>query len=139
MKRLTGALVEAGADLFGPLAEREKSCEAIGLELEQTETEQLSTVRRQRDRRMRELVLTAYEYRCAFCGYDGRIGTVPGRAGGRTRALVGVRWPGQRRQRAVPVLAAPQSLRQGRPRGRQRLPHTGLASSDTAPLPASTS
>lgn len=26
---------------------------------------------------MRELVLTAYEYRCAFCGYDGRIGTVP--------------------------------------------------------------
>lgn len=26
---------------------------------------------------MRDLVLTAYEYRCAFCGYDGRIGTVP--------------------------------------------------------------
>ncbi len=26
---------------------------------------------------MRELVLTAYEYRCAFCGYDGRIGVVP--------------------------------------------------------------
>lgn len=24
-----------------------------------------------------ELVLTAYEYRCAFCGYDGRIGVVP--------------------------------------------------------------
>ncbi len=33
--------------------------------------------RRQRDRRMRESVLTAYEYRCAFCGYDGRIGAVP--------------------------------------------------------------
>jgi putative restriction endonuclease len=26
---------------------------------------------------LRELVLTAYEYRCAFCGYDGRIGAVP--------------------------------------------------------------
>jgi len=26
---------------------------------------------------MRELVLTAYEYQCAFCGYDGRIGAVP--------------------------------------------------------------
>lgn len=26
---------------------------------------------------MRELVLTAYEYRCAFCGYDGRIDAVP--------------------------------------------------------------
>ncbi|GAA3268543.1 hypothetical protein GCM10010469_42430 [Streptomyces labedae] len=26
---------------------------------------------------MREQVLTAYEYQCAFCGYNGRIGTVP--------------------------------------------------------------
>jgi putative restriction endonuclease len=26
---------------------------------------------------MRELVLAAYEYQCAFCGYDGRIGAVP--------------------------------------------------------------
>ncbi|WUL76086.1 hypothetical protein OHA62_20950 [Streptomyces sp. NBC_00343] len=26
---------------------------------------------------MRELVLTAYEYQCAFCGYDSRIGAVP--------------------------------------------------------------
>ncbi|NUR03634.1 MAG: restriction endonuclease [Streptomyces sp.] len=52
-------------------------CEAVGLELEPAETGQLAPVRRPRDPRMRELVLTAYEYRCAFCGYDGRIGAVP--------------------------------------------------------------
>ena len=26
---------------------------------------------------MREMVLTAYEDRCAFCGYDGMIGAAP--------------------------------------------------------------
>ncbi|WP_215447819.1 MULTISPECIES: phosphorothioated DNA-binding restriction endonuclease [unclassified Streptomyces] len=52
-------------------------CEAVGLELDPAEAVPLSTVRKQRDRRMRELVLTAYEYRCAFCGYDGRLGPVP--------------------------------------------------------------
>ncbi|MET9370262.1 phosphorothioated DNA-binding restriction endonuclease [Streptomyces griseoflavus] len=52
--------------------------EAVGLEREPAEAERLSSVpRRPRDPRMRELVLTAYEYRCAFCGYDGRIGAVP--------------------------------------------------------------
>ncbi|MFD5493700.1 phosphorothioated DNA-binding restriction endonuclease [Streptomyces sp. NPDC127091] len=51
--------------------------EAVGLELEPAEATRLTAVRRQRDRRMRELVLTAYEHRCAFCGYDGRIGSVP--------------------------------------------------------------
>ncbi|MQY36759.1 hypothetical protein SRB17_47610 [Streptomyces sp. RB17] len=43
-------------------------CEAAGLELEPAQSEQLSAAHRQRDRRMRELVQTAYEYRCAFCG-----------------------------------------------------------------------
>ncbi|MFF9346421.1 phosphorothioated DNA-binding restriction endonuclease [Streptomyces sp. NPDC014734] len=55
-------------------------CEAVGLEPgwePPRGDEQRSTARRQRDRRMREMVLTAYEYRCAFCGYDGRIGTSP--------------------------------------------------------------
>ena len=52
-------------------------CEAVGLEWEPAEAGRLPAVPRQRDRRMRELVLTAYEYRCAFCGYDGRIGAVP--------------------------------------------------------------
>ncbi|WP_327748773.1 HNH endonuclease [Streptomyces europaeiscabiei] len=64
-------------DLHFPPSLHSELCEAVGLELEPTETEHLSTVRRQRDRRMRELVLTAYEYRCAFCGYDGRLGAVP--------------------------------------------------------------
>ncbi|QYX78622.1 phosphorothioated DNA-binding restriction endonuclease [Streptomyces akebiae] len=52
-------------------------CEAVGLELDPAEVVPISTARKQRDRRMRELVLTAYEYRCAFCGYDGRLGPVP--------------------------------------------------------------
>ncbi|MFE7776594.1 phosphorothioated DNA-binding restriction endonuclease [Streptomyces sp. NPDC057445] len=65
-------------DLHFPPSLHSELCEAVGLDLEAAETSQLSTARRQRrDRRMRELVLTAYEYRCAFCGYDGRIGAVP--------------------------------------------------------------
>ncbi|MFD5031421.1 phosphorothioated DNA-binding restriction endonuclease [Streptomyces sp. NPDC058220] len=32
---------------------------------------------RRRDPALRELVLTAYEYRCAFCGYDGLLSRVP--------------------------------------------------------------
>nr|WP_306323540.1 MULTISPECIES: HNH endonuclease [unclassified Streptomyces] len=52
-------------------------CEAVGLELESADATQLVPTGRRRSRRMRELVLTAYEYRCAFCGYDGRIGVVP--------------------------------------------------------------
>nr|WTB32658.1 HNH endonuclease [Streptomyces sp. NBC_00830] len=32
---------------------------------------------RRRDAEMRERVLVAYEYRCAFCGYDGAIGRAP--------------------------------------------------------------
>jgi putative restriction endonuclease len=64
-------------DLHFPPSLHDELCEAVGLDLEPAETERLSTLRRRRDRRMRELVLTAYEYRCAFCGYDGRIGAVP--------------------------------------------------------------
>ncbi|WP_229695566.1 phosphorothioated DNA-binding restriction endonuclease, partial [Streptomyces lacrimifluminis] len=64
-------------DLHFPPSLHGELCEAVGLELEPTEIEQLSPARRQRDRRMRELVLTAYEYQCAFCGYDGRIGAMP--------------------------------------------------------------
>lgn len=52
-------------------------CAALGLDLEGAEA---SIVRgraselRRRDPRFREAVLVAYEYRCAMCGYDGRIG-----------------------------------------------------------------
>jgi putative restriction endonuclease len=52
-------------DLHFPPSLHGELCEAVCLELELVETKQLLTVRRQRDRRMRELVLTAYEYRCA--------------------------------------------------------------------------
>ncbi|MET9884697.1 phosphorothioated DNA-binding restriction endonuclease [Streptomyces sp. NPDC006430] len=74
---LLGRMARVLLDLNFPPSLHGELCEAVGLELEPSATERLSTVQRQRDRRMRELVLTAYEYRCAFCGYDGRIGAVP--------------------------------------------------------------
>ncbi|MDQ0795038.1 putative restriction endonuclease [Streptomyces sp. B1I3] len=61
-------------DLNFPPSLHGELCEAVGLALEEAETGPTSATRRQRDRRMREAVLTAYEYQCAFCGYDGRIG-----------------------------------------------------------------
>jgi putative restriction endonuclease len=75
--QLLGQIARLLLDRHFPPSLHGELCEVLGLELEPAETEQLSAARRQRDRRMRELVLTAYEYRCAFCGYDGRIGTVP--------------------------------------------------------------
>lgn len=45
--------------------------DAVGLSLEP-----LATTRRLRDPRFRERVLIAYEYRCALCGLDLRIGSV---------------------------------------------------------------
>ncbi|WP_371791533.1 HNH endonuclease [Streptomyces sp. NBC_01471] len=74
---LLGRVARVLLDLNFPPSLHTELCEAVGLELEPAETGQLATGPRQRDRRMRELVLTAYEYRCAFCGYDGRIGPVP--------------------------------------------------------------
>ncbi|WP_372346027.1 phosphorothioated DNA-binding restriction endonuclease [Streptomyces sp. KL116D] len=63
-------------DLHFPPSLHSELCEAVGLDLESAETERLFAARQRRDRRMRELVLTAYEFQCAFCGYDGRIGAV---------------------------------------------------------------
>ncbi|MEV8596535.1 phosphorothioated DNA-binding restriction endonuclease [Streptomyces sp. NPDC052012] len=75
---LLGRMARAVLDANFPPSLHPDLCEAVGLALEPLEVEQFSGTRRQqRDRRMRELVLTAYEYRCAFCGYDGRIGAVP--------------------------------------------------------------
>ena len=51
-------------------------CQAAGLDLDALE---VAAVRgrvaqlRRRDPRFRERVLVAYEYRCAMCGYDGRL------------------------------------------------------------------
>ncbi|MBT2383314.1 phosphorothioated DNA-binding restriction endonuclease [Streptomyces sp. ISL-11] len=74
---LLGRIARALLDLHFPPSLHGELCEAVGLELEPAETEQLPAARRRRNRRMRELILTAYEYQCAFCGYDGRIGAVP--------------------------------------------------------------
>ncbi|MGW5848005.1 phosphorothioated DNA-binding restriction endonuclease [Streptomyces sp. NPDC055254] len=73
---LLGRMARTLLDLNFPPSLHDELCGAVGLELEPAETGQVSTVRRQRDRRMRELVLAAYEYQCAFCGYDGRLGAV---------------------------------------------------------------
>lgn len=55
-------------------------CAAIGLDLEDAETETaVAGPRRGRDPQFRRSVLVAYEYRCAFCGYDGLLdGTIAG-------------------------------------------------------------
>ncbi|MFE9773890.1 phosphorothioated DNA-binding restriction endonuclease [Streptomyces sp. NPDC005931] len=77
---LLGHMARVLLDANFPPSLHGELCEAVGLELESAPgetTEPLWAARRQRDRRMREIVLTAYEYRCAFCGYDGRIGPVP--------------------------------------------------------------
>jgi putative restriction endonuclease len=51
---------------------------AVGLDLQALEVSsavaRVEPLRR-RDPTFRELVLVAYEYRCAMCGYDGRLGT----------------------------------------------------------------
>lgn len=53
-------------------------CSVAGLDLEAVEVqavrERAASLRR-RDPRFRDAVLVAYEYRCAMCGYDGRLGT----------------------------------------------------------------
>ncbi|KOX01307.1 phosphorothioated DNA-binding restriction endonuclease [Streptomyces sp. NRRL B-3648] len=74
---LLGRIARLLLDRHFPPSLHGELCEAVGLEPQWAGTERLPAVRRQRDRRMRELVLTAYEYRCAFCGYDGRIGAMP--------------------------------------------------------------
>ncbi|MET8983758.1 phosphorothioated DNA-binding restriction endonuclease [Streptomyces sp. NPDC004539] len=54
-------------------------CEAVGLEPEPYPLLARYSLagRRQRDPRMRELVLAAYDHQCAFCGFDGRLGSRP--------------------------------------------------------------
>ncbi|MGW1725869.1 phosphorothioated DNA-binding restriction endonuclease [Streptomyces sp. NPDC002306] len=75
--RLLGRIARVLLDLHFPPSLHGELCEAVGLGPEPAESVGIPAARRQRDRRMRELVLTAYEYQCAFCGYDGRIGAMP--------------------------------------------------------------
>ncbi len=73
LSRMARTLLE----LHFPPSLHQELCEATGLELDCAETQPLIPRRRPRSQALRELVLTAYEYRCAFCGYDGRIGIIP--------------------------------------------------------------
>ncbi|PZT72375.1 MULTISPECIES: phosphorothioated DNA-binding restriction endonuclease [unclassified Streptomyces] len=75
--QLLGRIAGLLLDLHFPPSLHGELCEAVGLESEPAETGQFAAARRNRDPRMREQVLIAYEYRCAFCGYDGRIGALP--------------------------------------------------------------
>ncbi|MFC8719551.1 phosphorothioated DNA-binding restriction endonuclease [Kitasatospora sp. NPDC057198] len=81
---LLGRLARVLLDLHFPPSLHTDLCEAVGLDLDLADTEGLAgdvwggarerAARRQRGGRMRELVLTAYEFQCAFCGYDGMLG-----------------------------------------------------------------
>lgn len=75
---LLGRMARVLLELHFPPSLHAELCGALGLDPDAVpEPLPVSAARRRRDRRMRELVLTAYEYRCAFCGYDGRVGAAP--------------------------------------------------------------
>ncbi|MFD5463774.1 phosphorothioated DNA-binding restriction endonuclease [Kitasatospora sp. NPDC127059] len=72
---LLGRMARVLLDAHFPASLHADLCEAVGLDLEEAGTGTVrAAARRQRDRRMRELILTAYEFQCAFCGYDGALG-----------------------------------------------------------------
>ena len=74
---LVALIAHALLDANFPESLHRELCTAAGLELEALE---LAAARarakqlRRRDPQFRERVLVAYEYRCAMCGYDGRLG-----------------------------------------------------------------
>ncbi|MEV7287712.1 phosphorothioated DNA-binding restriction endonuclease [Streptomyces sp. NPDC093252] len=78
--RLLGDLVRLLLDRHFPPSLHEELCDAVGLLPEPVGAEAderryrygYGRVQR-RDPRIRDLVLSAYEHRCAFCGYDGRL------------------------------------------------------------------
>ncbi|WP_340560032.1 phosphorothioated DNA-binding restriction endonuclease [Streptomyces sp. GSL17-111] len=74
---LLGRMTRLLLDLHFPTSLHGDLCATIGLDLEPPESGGVASARRRRDRRMRELVLTAYAYQCAFCGYDGALGAAP--------------------------------------------------------------
>ncbi|MFK0293885.1 phosphorothioated DNA-binding restriction endonuclease [Streptomyces sp. NPDC090442] len=93
---LLGRLVRVALDAHFPPSLHGDLCEAVGLDLERAELGPAhpanETARRQRDPRIRELVFTAYEYQCAFCGYDGALGDARLRTSAVGLEAVHVRW-----------------------------------------------
>src|SRR5205823_10319559 len=74
---------------------------AVGLMLETTVT------RRKRDPAFRQRVLKAYEYRCAVCGFDVRLGSVSIALDAAQLPLAPGWRPGDREQRICPLRPAP--------------------------------
>ena len=75
--RLTALVARALLDASFEESLHADICQSLGLDLEMIEVAAAKTraaALRRRDPRFRELVLMAYEYRCAMCGYDGRLG-----------------------------------------------------------------
>lgn len=70
---IAGSLLDANF----PVSLHDEICQVVGIDISALEgaatTLRVARLRR-RDPRFRELVLVAYEYRCAMCGYDGRLG-----------------------------------------------------------------
>jgi putative restriction endonuclease len=69
---LFAGVVHALLDANFPATMHSDILEAVGIELEIVEAPHVPKTRR-RDPAFRDLVLLAYEYRCAFCGYDGQL------------------------------------------------------------------
>ncbi|MEV0660052.1 phosphorothioated DNA-binding restriction endonuclease [Actinomadura luteofluorescens] len=70
--RLLAQLCRAILDVNFEPSLHDDICAAAGIDLESVETAGAGP--RRRDRAFRELIMIAYEYRCAFCGYDGLLG-----------------------------------------------------------------
>lgn len=77
---LLGRLAHLLLDIHFPPSIHSDIAAAVGLDLEVADGTRPAAVPAQERRRAVELrrqVLIAYEYRCAFCGFDGSIGRVP--------------------------------------------------------------
>lgn len=68
-KRLAARVAEKLLEMTFPSSLHDDVLTAVGVDLRLVAVE--------RDPEFRRLVLRAYEYRCAFCGYDGRLDDAP--------------------------------------------------------------
>ncbi len=77
---LLGQLAHLLLDIHFPPSIHSDIAAAVGLDLESAEGRRQLSGRgtgRRRGVELRGQVLVAYEYRCAFCGFDGAIGRMP--------------------------------------------------------------